>query len=189
MTIQKDQLCSLYQSLGAKFSGGRVHIDLGAKGSLAVDESVFLEPSEQGFAALNETIKREIGVEFELFDPKDKRYQAELAGNYERYFGRVWHHDEWVCCPVKKRTYYTYVKLTAPMSEVSPDSWEKMAQYLVCLLATLGILVFLGIITGGTSVAASIALFSTVAGACVAAVIALNQSEKEAAIISTSVGR
>ncbi len=66
---------------------------------------------------------------------------------------------------------------------------EKMAQYLICVLATLGILVFLGIITSGTSVAASVALFSAVAGACVAAVVTLNQSEKQAAIITLPVER
>ena len=79
--------------------------------------------------------------------------------------------------------------MTAPMSEVSSDSWEKMAQYLACVIVTLGILVFLGIISSGTSVAASVALFSAVAAACIAAVAAVNQSEKEAANITLPIER
>src|SRR5260370_14635649 len=125
MTQQKNDLRALYQSMGVTFQDGRVVRDLGAKGRLAIDEDVVLEPSAKGLAFLSDTIKREIGVELELFDPKDRRYQAEIAGNYQRYFGRVYHHDEWVCCPLKKRTYYTYVKMTAPMSDVSPYSWKK----------------------------------------------------------------
>jgi hypothetical protein len=186
---QQEQLRTLYQSFGVVFRAGHVVIPLGAKGTLELNEKYFLEPSEKGFRELNDIVKRQIGVEFELFDAKDKKYEAQVNGKYERYLGRAYHHEEWVCCPLKQRKYYTYVKLTAPMDQVSPDSWEKMAQYLLCVLATLGILVVLGILTSGTSVAASSALFAATCAACLAVIQAINQEEKEAAIITTPIER
>ena len=187
--MEKSELRSLYQSLGVNFVNGALTIDLGAKGTIAIDENIFLQPSEENFAILNKEIASATGIEFELFDPRDEKHQAEITGNYVRNFGRVFHHDEYVCCPVRRRVYYRYVQMTAPMSEVSRDSWEKMAIYLACVIATLGILVLLGIITAGTSVWASVAIFTAVAGACLAAMESVTRPEKEAAIINLPIGR
>jgi hypothetical protein len=189
MSEQKAQLRAIYESLGVNFVNGSVTLDLGAPGIVSIDENVFLEPSEKNFKVLNDTLLKELGLEFELFDPRDEKHQAEFTGNYERNFGRVFHHDEVVCCPVKRRRYYRYVRMTAPMSEVSRDSWEKMAIYLACVIVTLGILVFLGIISSGTSVLASVALFTAVAGACLAAMAAVTDDEKRSAIITLPIAR
>jgi small-conductance mechanosensitive channel len=187
--MEKSELRRLYESLGVNFVNGSLTIDLGAKGTIAIDENVFLEPSEENFSKLNKEIALATGIEFELFDPRDKKHQAEISGNCVQNFGRVFHHDEYVCCPIRQRRYYRYVQMTAPMSQVSRDSWEKMAIYLTCVLATLGILAFLGIITSGTSVLASVALFTAVAGACLAAMESVTRPEKEAAIIDLPIGR
>jgi hypothetical protein len=188
VNVQRERLRALYLSHGVKFSEGNIVLDFGAKGTLSINEDVLLEPSEKSVQTLKDTLEREMKIEFEIFDTKDKQFEVRDTLNYHRVFGRAYHHEEWVCCPPRRRVYYNYLTMSAPAS-VSPDAWEKMGLYLACLVTSLGILVVLGIISGGTSVAASALLFSAVAGACLAALAAVTSGDQEAASINTHVGR
>ena len=183
------ELKSLLQSHGMVFNGGHVIIDLGATGTLALDEKYFLQPSAKACAELTATIERELGIKIETFDVKDPKYGAKINGNHVRYFGRIHHRTEVTCCPVRRRNYYKYIRMEAPMSAVSDDSWEKMAQWLACVVVTLTVIVALAYLSGGGSVAASVPIFIAVAAACMAVMSTVNQSEKEAASISTPVER
>jgi hypothetical protein len=193
MDIQKEQLRMIYESHGINFQHGKVILDLGAPGKIVFDEDFLLDPNEDNLLSLKETISNEIDIEWDLFDENfDEKVKTEFfnkAGYWNKTIGRVYHHQEWVCFPCRQRKYYTYLTLSAPKSQVSKESWEKMALYLGCVAVTLGILVMLGMVTAGMSVLATVAIFTAVAGSCLTAMNAVTEDEQKAASLNTHIGR
>jgi hypothetical protein len=188
MSTVKEHLRLIYQENGVVFNEGKAELNIGTGNKLFINEAILLEPSEKNLTDLVKELDL-LEVEYELFDPKDPQYETEIAGVKRRNMGRAFHHWEWDydVFPPEKTNYYKYMFLEADSSQVSDDAWEKLALYLVCVIATLGILIVLGLVTNGMSVYASIAVFSAVAAACLAFLDTVSEGAARNARIKTYV--
>ena len=185
--ISPDQMRALYQSFGVTFQGEFARIPVGQSGIIEVPAEYLLQPSPEGCARLKETVEREAGIAIEIFDPKDSKYQAGSKGEMVRYFGRVFHHFEIIRW--KKVNFYTYLKLSAPSEAVSPESWEKLGQFLVCVLGILSVIVLLGIVRSPMAISSALPLLGAAAAACMAFLTTVSDGERDNAWLSTPVER
>ena len=68
MNLQKEQLRLIYETHGVVFRDGKIILDIAPSVTLAVDEDIFLEPTEEGISSLKDIISKEIDIEWDLFD-------------------------------------------------------------------------------------------------------------------------
>ena len=189
MMAQSTQLRQLYEDNGVIFRDGQAVLDLGAQNTMSIDENLLINPDPKNMKNLVDSINASFSNTIEIFDPADTQHEFRDKKTRRRNFGRIFHHFEIQGFPPKKVNYYTYLTMSANTEDVSDESWEKMALYLVCVVATMTLLVVLGIISSGTSVYASIALFGAVAAACIAAMEAVTKDEQKSARITKRVGK
>jgi len=185
-----EQRRHMMESLGFQFEGDRVVLQLGGGSSLSIDEKLVLDPPEGAWHELQQKIDELLGDKIDVFNPSDKKHQTTFAGERVRGMGRIWDHDEYVCCPVKLRRYYKYLELRAP-AETDDATWQAIGQFVVCVIAAIGLLALISAyVPGGKVIIANFATeVVTVAAGCLALIESVNGSSKQAAYLRTYVGR
>lgn len=191
--IRRGDLRQLYESIGVRFSDdGRAILALGegsAIRSIELDEKMLFAPQPSDWQTFKNQVENAFGNQIELFDPIDKAHEYTLRGTRYRNLGRIYHHEEWVCCPVKRRVYYTYLQLEGS-AQLSEASWQQIAKYVVCVVAAVGLTVLLSLLPGGKIILLNfMGIVTVIAAGCLALVSGISNTAKQQAWIVKYVAR
>lgn len=184
----KAQLKSILEAGGAVFADSRVHLDLGQHGTLELDESVILEPSEKNSQVLHNALS-EIGIEVETFDVNDPQYEMKFAGTRHRTIGRITERTEYVCCPIRQRRYYKYATISAAAADVDEEAFGKMVLWASCVWSTLGALSYFGLLAAATTVWGVVALVTAIGAMCIGIVASVTEDDQRATALTSYIGR
>jgi hypothetical protein len=186
-TLTDAQFQSLYEQLGIQFIGEQAILQFNEESKVVLDKSALLNPSIEDLKKLRDQINSLLGDQIELFDSTDSKYEINFAGNRTREMGRVFSHFDIECSGFRceKVNYYKYLKLEAN-SNVSNDGWNRVIQYVFCVIATVGLLVVITVVSGGTLTVAAFALLTIAISSGCALVV--NGTDRNNAYLKTYEG-
>lgn len=187
----------IYEGAGVKFRDGKATLTVSqgcAIQTIELDENFLLEPQPEIWQEFRVELGRELGAQVEVFDVSevfDMSDQLQFTPDRRHHIfnQRIWHHDEYVGVPPRLRRYYTYLKLEGDLA-MPDDAWQQIIQYVVCVIATVGMLVVLTLIPGGQVVIANfIALAAMANASCLVLVSGVGSQARNQALLSTFVRR
>lgn len=188
-TLTDTQFQSLYEQLGIQFIGEQAILQFDEESKVVLDKSAFLNPSIEDLKKLRDQINSLLGDQIDLFDPTNSKYEINFAGTRTREMGRIFSHFTIECSGVfdcKKVNYYRYLKLEAN-SNVSNNGWNRIIQYVACVIAVIGLLMVITVISAGVITVAAFALIGVAATSGCALVV--NGTDKNNAYLKTYTGR
>ena len=189
--IRRGDLRHVYAGAGVKFGDdGTATLTVGegsAIQSIELDEDMLLNPQAADWQSFKNEMDKAMGTQVELFDLADKSHEFTTLNRRYRNLGRIWHHDEYVGLPPRLRRYYTYLRLEGDLAQ-SPADWEQILQYVVCVLAAVGLTVLISLLPGGEVVVANfIGIVGLIAAGCFGLVTGVGSQARNQAWVNTFV--
>jgi len=179
-----------YEALGIEFIADNAILRIPGKASIIVESSVLFDPSAQKLKELTESINSLLGDDIEMFDPDDPKYSYNVGELKIREIGRVFSHFE-IHGPIwnpRKVNYYTYLRVEAE-SNVPDSTWEKIIQYVLCVVAAIGLVVLLTLIPGGQIIIPNfIPIVAILAAGCLVIVSGVSDAAKRNSYVNSFVG-
>jgi len=179
-----------HEALGIEFIADNAILRIPGKASIVIENSVLFDPSAKKLKEVTESINSLLGDDIEIFDPADAKYSYNVGELKVREIGRVFSHFE-IQGPIwdlKKVNYYTYLRVEAE-SNVPDNTWEQIIQYVICVVAAIGLVVLLTMIPGGQVIIPSFAVIvGFLAAGCLVIVSGVSDTAKRNSYVNSFVG-
>ena len=182
-------LSKAYEESGIAFRDGKAIMKIapGVAGEICLDQNILLQPTEEAIKNLAKSFD-DLGLDVTIYDYDDISTEddiLEARNKRKKKICRMFTHIDFTVFPPQRK--YIYAYLEGPL-DIADEDFKIMFLYLACVIVTIGALVFFGMITGGMSVLATIAIFTAVAGTCITAVVKIEDSITKRAKVTTESG-